>query len=509
MSAIGVLVARVVSSVGGPVVTGAVIAGGIAVGALGGGLFASGGQQASAGEQLPVYPCPNTGPVLATIQAGQQVLATGRTADSTWLRIHYPSPGRGEAWVPAGPLTVEGAVASLPVAECLPELAIAPPSVGPDESFTVAQNNPPSAPPATATPTPTTGPTATPNVRPVVSSLTASTGQVSFDSGGYCPNAVKQVTFRVKATDAGGVAGVSLFWRKPGAGSFAETAMTRVSGTASNGTWQATLDTTANSINKAGSLAYYAQAKDGAGASRRIPVATTNSIQVKVCANTGPVITRATSSNGNTLFSNPLKAPGNCPNATRISATIKDVDGIASATLFYLAPGTTSFASQRMTLSSGRYVTSLGGSFTIKSPPTDPLRWYIRAVDTKGAVTTGPTSTITIRRCDTEADIGQSSYSPICVSMPTWIYSNAADPDGIGPTSAVVVYTYVLKDGTTRTARKQMVGNNDGRWYYSVSIQAGANWDLNRSPFNFYIETTDMYGGKTRGGDGKTQATSC
>jgi len=116
---------------------------------------------------------------------------------------------------------------------------------------------------------------------------------------------------------------------------------------------------------------------------------------------------------------------------------------------------------------------------------------------------------ITIRRCDTEADFGQSSYSPICSSHPTSIYGNADDPDGIGPTSAVLVYTYVLNDGTTRTARKRMDGNNDGRWYYSVQIQAGANWDLNRSSFTFYIETTDRYGGTSRGGAGKTQATNC
>src|SRR3954453_5207979 len=151
MSAIGLLLARVVGSVGGPVATGAVGAGGIAVGALRGGVIASGGgQQASASGELAVYPCPNTGPALLMIHAGQRVLATGRTEDSSWLRIHFPAPGRGEAWVQAGPLTVEGTVASLPVATCAAELAIALPSVLPDEPLTAIQNNPPSAPPSTA-----------------------------------------------------------------------------------------------------------------------------------------------------------------------------------------------------------------------------------------------------------------------------------------------------------------------------------------------------------------------
>jgi hypothetical protein len=190
---------------------------------------------------------------------------------------------------------------------------------------------------------------------------------------------------------------------------------------------------------------------------------------------------------------------------------VKDVDGVASVKLFYRAPGAATFASTPMTLASGKYVASLPGPFSITSPPTDPLRWYIRAVDAKGATTTGQTHTITIRRCDSPADIGQSSYSPICATKPTLIYSNAADPDGIGPNSAVLVYTYVLNDGTTRTARKRMTNTDSSgsRWFYDVQIQAGANWDLNRSPFSFYVETTDIYGGKTRGGAGKTQATNC
>src|SRR5690242_16086542 len=141
MSAVGAFVAKVVGSVGGPVVTGAIVVGGIAAGAVGGGLIASGGgQQASAGSELAVYPCPNTGPQIAVIKAGQQVLATGRNADSTWLRIHFPEPGRAEAWVEAGPLTVDGATSSLPVADCIPELAIAAPSTGAQESNTPTGN---------------------------------------------------------------------------------------------------------------------------------------------------------------------------------------------------------------------------------------------------------------------------------------------------------------------------------------------------------------------------------
>ena len=162
---------------------------------------------------------------------------------------------------------------SLPVAECLPELAVAPPSVEPAQSFTVAANNPPSAPAAevpTATPAPTQTPVPTPtavaNRKPTLSSLTVSTRKISYDTDDYCPNAETRVTFRVKAGDDDGVTGVTLFWREPGAGSFARAAMSRTRGLArASGTWQVTLDTTANGITKAGKLAYYAVATDADG----------------------------------------------------------------------------------------------------------------------------------------------------------------------------------------------------------------------------------------------------
>jgi hypothetical protein len=508
VSAIGLLVARVVGSVGGPVATGAVVAGGIAVGALGGGLFASGGQQASASAELAVYPCPNVGPALSTIHAGQQVLATGRTEDSTWLRIHFPDPSRAEAWVEAGPLTVDGAVASLPVATCVAELAIVAPSVIPQESFTVTENNPPSLAPGTPTPTPTPTATVTANTRPTLTTLTASTGQISYDTGGYCPNAVHKVTFKVKAADTGGVAGVSLFWRKPGAGRFTEGPMTRIGGSATNGTWQASLDTAANGITAAGNLAYYAQARDSANATRRIPVSNTNTIKVKVCENTGPTITNASSNQGNTLFWDPLGV-GNCQTASNITAIIKDVDGVASAALFYRRPGDGSFQSKPMnnTTIKGRWyanLDTLGDKITIPNPPTGTLRWYIKTADKKGAPTQSPTRSITIRRCDSEANFDGvfptnpndyydcSTTAQITIGtyandedQPNnnltvvfhWILTNPRTGDGpISGTARATIKDGVAYQGTTRTF--------DGKTFYAGQLTA---WAV----------TTDRYGGTT------------
>jgi hypothetical protein len=503
MSAIGAFVARVVTTVGGPVATGAIVAGGIAVGALGGGLFASGGaQQASATGQLPVYPCPNTGPQIAVIQAGQQVLTTGRTADSTWLRIHFPEPGRPEAWVEAGPLTVDGAVASLPVAGCEPELAIAPPSTIPEESFTPASNNPPSAPPATATPAP--------NSRPVLASLTASTGQISYDTGSYCPTAVQKVTFKVKASDTGAVAAVSLFWRKPGASSFTQTPMTRVAGTPANGTWQVALDTAANGITTAGTLAYYAQATDDASATARIPVAKASTIQVKVCQNTGPTITAATSSSGSRLFWDPLSA-GGCQTTSNITAVIKDVDGVSSATLFYRKPGAASWSSKPMndTTVKGRWyanLDTLGDKITIPNPPTGSLRWYIRAADSKGAASQTSQLSMAIRRCDTEATIyvnslatGSGSYCPdgnpptTTVRIPFTF--SITDPD----TLVSVTLTYTVDNGTSgkRLTKTIKANESNGRFNLQSVALDGQTW-YGQNIVTWTLTTRDLYGGTTQ-----------
>ena len=311
MSAIGAAFARGVASLGGPQVAAVVVAGGLIAGGLGGAFVASQSPREAvvpAGE-LAVYPCPDQGPALMTVKGGQKLLATGRTEDGAWLRIHYPLPGRSEAWVQASPLSVAGAVDSLPVATCAAEVAAGAPDVGPGIELTAILNLSPSPAPTptpSPTPEPTPTPSPTPNAKPSLTALTVSTKKISYDTDAYCPTAVKKVTFKVKAGDAAGLAGVTLFWREPGAAKYAESAMTRSAGTAESGTWQVTLDTTANGITKAGKLAFYAVATDTDGATRRIPAKGANSITVAVCANTGPTITSASSSAGSSLYWDPL-----------------------------------------------------------------------------------------------------------------------------------------------------------------------------------------------------------
>ncbi len=516
MSAIGVAIGRAVAGLGGPGTAAALVAGGIVVGVLGGGLATAAGssQQGSATGQLAVYPCPETGPALVMVQAGQKVLVTGRTEDSAWLRIHVPLPGRSEGWVQTSPLTVDGSVAGLPVAACEPELAVVRPSLGPAESFTAVADNPPSAPPTTgptATPSsaPSAGPTVTPNAKPSLTALTTSTRTVSYDTDSYCKNAVKKVTFSVKAGDSSGLDEVTLFWRKPGSGTYAQAAMTRTAGTAKSGTWQVTLDTTANGITKAGKLAYYAVATDAGGATRRLPTGSASTITVAVCANTGPSITAVKSSAGSTLRWDPLGAPGNCQTATNLTAAAKDPDGVKSVTLFYRRPGDSNWQSKPMndqTVAGKWYANldTLGDKITIPNPPTGSLKWYIKAVDGKGKASQTSTRSITIKRCDTEAQfetVRPASLIYSCsttarVTIEAWTGDRDQPEDGLK-----VVFHWSLannRNPNVPVASGQMAASVTKGNYYSGTSKTFTGSLAPSGTLTVYAVTTDKYGGKTQ-----------
>ena len=510
MSMFGAAIGNALAGLGGTGAAAAIVAGGLAVGALGGGFIAAqggGGQPATSSGKLAVYACPDSGEPVAMVPGGQKLLATGRTADSTWLRIHFPDPGRTEAWIQASPVQVKGAVDSLPVAECLPELAVVAPSFAPAATLTVAGDNPatPSpTPSATPTPPPTVAPTA--NARPALAGLAAFPSKISYDTGDYCPSAAKKVTFKVKATDAAGVDKVALFWRKPGAGGFTQAVMTRVAGSAKSGTWQVTLDTTANGITEAGKLAYYAVATDTGGATRKIPASGSNTITVAVCVNTGPAITGASSSSGKNLSWDPLGV-GRCQTATDITATVKDPDGVKSVTLFYRRPGG-SWDSKPMnnTTLRGKWyanLDTLGDKITIPDPPTGTLRWYIKAVDAKGKTSQTSTASITIRRCDSEAVFdgvfpqGQtySCSNPARITLGTYANDEDQPNDGLK-----VVFHWTLSNprtGAGPISGKMTANLSKGNYYQGVtSTFNGQTFYAGR--LTAYVVTTDRYGGTTK-----------
>jgi hypothetical protein len=518
MSAIATVLARVLGPLGGPGMGAAIVGGGLALGALGGGLavgLGSGGGGGGAGRQgggtLPVYGCPGAGAPLAEVRAGQSVLATGRTQDGGWLRIHLPLPGRTEGWVQAAPLQARASIDTLPVASCTPELAIAAPSLGPTATLTVPGSFPPSAPPSTPptpTPTPTPAATAGANAKPTLTALTVNTRTISYDTGGYCPTAPTRATFRVKATDDTGVATVDLYWRAPGAGSWAKVAFGQVAGNPRNGTWQVSLDTTTDSIRTDGRLAYYAVATDASGATRRLPTGGTDGLTVAVCRNTGPSITSIASSSGSSLYWDPLGV-GTCQTATNITAAVKDSDGVKSVTLFYRKHGAGSWASKRMNNQTvpGKWyanLDTLGDKLPITGPPTDGLDWYIRAVDDLDKASQSSTRSLTIRRCDTEATFSvgalrssRLSYCPAkgVTSVQQIFDFSISDPDSLRKAS--VTWRITNSANGKVSSHTKTVDVSSQRFSVAANALDGATfYGLNEVTWT--VTTTDRYGGTSQ-----------
>src|SRR4029079_9612471 len=169
VSAFGAGIGRAVASLGGPQVAAIVVAGGLVAGAIGGGIFGGGsGTNATSPASLAIYPCPDSGPALASVGSGQKFLFTGKSDDASWVRIYYPLPGRTEAWVTSGPLKVDGSLNDVPVVPCSPVEAGPGAPGGPGASLTAIENNSPSP----AAPSPSAGPTASPDGGPTLARLT-------------------------------------------------------------------------------------------------------------------------------------------------------------------------------------------------------------------------------------------------------------------------------------------------------------------------------------------------
>ncbi|MHB8959454.1 MAG: hypothetical protein ACYDAN_07495 [Candidatus Limnocylindrales bacterium] len=502
MSAAGAWLVRALASLGGPQTAVAVLVAGVVAGGLGGYAITNSQRAGSTtANSVAVYPCPNQGPALLTIAGGQQLLVTGRLADSSWLRIHLPEPGRTEGWVQAGPLTVSGTVDSLPIVSCAAEAGAPPPAIVPVQPLTAILNATPSPAP-TPTPSPTPSPSPTQNAHPSLTALTASTTKISYDQGSYCPTAVKKVTFSVKASDASGIASVALNWRAPGATRFTPAMMTRTAGTATSGTWQVTLDTTANGLTTAGNLNYFAFATDTAGATTQLPSPGSKIITVAICANTGPSITSVSSSSGSSLYWVPPGGTGSCQTTTYITAAVKDVDGLKAVTLYFRRPGSTTWSSKPLSQTGNKWSASLDtlrDKISIPNSPTGTLSWYIKAVDAKGLASQTKSSSITIRRCDSPAVIAVSASSAqLCIKRPTYFYANASDPDGLSASSATLIYTYTQADGTSKTVTVPMRYSDQtpSTFFWDYTMNAGTGWAL--APVTWSVQTKDAFGGVTR-----------
>ncbi len=294
--------------------------------------------------------------------------------------------------------------------------------------------------------------------------------------------------------------------------------MTQGAGTATSGTWQATLDTTANGLKTAGSVSYYALARDTAGATTRLPSSGSQTISVVICANTGPTITSTTSSSGSSLSWDPLGV-GGCQTATDITAAVKDQDGVKSVTLFFRRPGSSTWSSKAMdnqTVPGKWYANldTLGDKISIPTPPTGTLSWYIKAVDAKNAASQTKAASLTIRRCDSAAGfdgVFPTSNTYACTTAASiQISTYANDPDQPEDGLKVVFYWQLanLRITSTPIASGSMSANLASGNKYSGTTATFDGKTYYYARLSVYAVTTDKYGGTTKSTVG-TAVMSC
>jgi hypothetical protein len=451
---------------------------------------------------------------LGAIPRGEKILVTGRSADGGWLQVFYPGPAFDRAWTKAGPLHLEADASGLPIAACE-----APPTPTPrptPEASTAVEPSPeasPSAEPspsaaASPSPSPSATPSPTPNAAPSITGLTASTKTLSYDQGAYCPTAPKSTTISVKVTDASGIAGVTLFFKRPGTTMYVQKPMQL-----SNGTYVATLDTTADTITTAGSLLYYVVATDTNASPKttRSPTSGALALTVKVCANTGPTITSGPSAGDLTLYADPLKVGCGSPNGTEIRATITDIDGVKSATLIF-----TDQAGTTVKRPMGGFPANLWTSFINANDDGTQARgtftWSVVAVDSKGATTRSRLGTIFVTRCDTPASFDFGSVTspvynaPACTPNSLAIQVYASDRDNANPDSSrlrvVVSWRATNLRGAPAFSGDAQAVFQKGN-FFLASVPVAADWTAGLYSLTYTATSTDVYGGTSRSFTGK------
>ena len=511
------------------------IAAGLIVGVVGtgtllatGAVHVGGGTAAPAtsGGGLQLVACPNVGPVIGTIPKGEKVLVTGRSADGGWLQISYPGPAFAFAWTKAGPLQLEADASGLPIASCeAPPTPTPRPSPGASAAAQPSPEASPSAEPspspspspgASPSPSPSPTPKPTPNVPPSITGFTASTKTLSYDQGAYCPTAPQSVTFTLKASDAGGVATATLYWRKPGVSAYTAVPMKLAGGSTLSGTWNATVDTKTNGSWNAGNLAAYVLVLDSSGARTKSPTTGALSIPVSLCVNTGPTFTSGPSAGDSTLYADPLKVGCGSPVGTEIRATITDVDGVKSATLVFTdqAGATvqrpmTGYAGNlwSSSINANDDGTQAGGTFT----------WYVVAVDGKGMPTTSAAQSIRVVRCDTPASFDFGSVTSPVYNAPSCtpntevmqIYASDRDNTAAGDKDSSrlqVVVTWRatnLRSGQVYSGQVQAVFQKGN--LFLASFPVTVDWQATLYTLSYFATSTDVYGGTSRSGTRNVQ----
>jgi hypothetical protein len=253
-------------------------------------------------------------------------------------------------------------------------------------------------------------------------------------------------------------------------------------------------------------------AQPTAGPTQAAPPTATPTAKPAPTPNVGPVFTTQPVSGSTTMGWNPLQAP-NCPYPVtiRISAAAADPDGVAAMQLWLQKPGATSFVrpGHDFALSGSLWLASISTA-TDGVAAEGALSYYAVAIDSKGAQTKSTTRTLEVFRCDTEATISGGINLPrsstgiyqltTCGSFSIPFAYTLSDRDGLS--GATLTYTIRNSNGAptlgprtlTMTRYKILV---DPWRVGSIAPRTGNDAYLGLNTVNFWVTTTDRYGGTT------------
>ncbi|HYN48808.1 MAG TPA: hypothetical protein VER83_08065, partial [Candidatus Nanopelagicales bacterium] len=323
--------------------------------------------------------------------------------------------------------------------------------------------------------------------------------------------APKNTTISVAATDADGIASVTLFFRRPGSTTYAQKPMAL-----SSGRYVATLDTTVDKLSKAGVLRYYVVARDANAApkSTRSPVSGTLALTVKVCANTGPTFTLLNAS-PTSIISDPLDVGCTGSTLTEFQAQATDVDGVKSIQLFFRKPGARGYESRDFSADGDTWYSFINTVPSVDDITTGgTISWYAVATDTKGATSRTAVATIAVSRCDAPAvfdfagvtgrAFNDRACSPSSVSIP--VYASDPDIDAAGDPDSrrlqIVVSWRASNGQQVQTGQAEAVFQKGNAFIASLPLfngwLDGGAWPLGAYSLSFSATSTDIYGGTTR-----------
>jgi|GEM_PF-2816905 len=304
--------------------------------------------------------------VTAAQQAGAAVALTATVSDPSGVatvRVHFRAQG-DSTWLEAS--LVAGANDTW--TGTIPALAVVVPGVDYYLEAVDGSNN------ANVATSPAGAPTSYHSFDVTTAPTDTTPPTLTHDAITASQTAGQAVTITATATDASGVASVSLYFRTEGESSWLSASLTHGSGD----TWTAAIPALAVA---APGVEYYLDAVDTAGNHATSPAGAPTSYH------SFDVSSAPTDTTPPTLTHSAVTASQTAGQAVTITATATDASGVASVSLYFRTEGESSWLSASLTHGSGDTWTAAIPALAVAAPGVE---YYLDAADTAGNHATSP-----------------------------------------------------------------------------------------------------------------------